>query len=612
MGIIMRLILFVGLCVIVTGCNRSTPKTVVAPPVDTPTERKANPNVPTVTFNDVTSKAGIKFQHVSGAFGKKLLPETMGSGCAFLDYDNDGHVDLLLVNSCHWPGYEEKGKPAPTMALYRNKGDGTFEDATKAAGMDVTSYGLGAAVGDYDNDGWTDVFITGVGGNHLFRNTPSGTPGGKGRRFEEVTKAAGDLTDSTNWPTEKGPALLALDRAVSFPSSAAFFDYDKDGQLDLFVANYVQWSPHFDLTQGFTLVGLGRAYGPPTTFPGTQCQLYRNLGNGRFTNVSRKAGLEVLSELGAGVGKSLGVIVSDVDEDGWPDVAVANDTVRNFLFHNQQGGRFKEIGQEAGVALPEGVARGAMGIDWGEIRPGQCALVIGNFANEPDTLLRLDQPKRLLFSDVARLEGLAGPSQLPLVFGILYLDYDLDGRLDILSNNGHLEPDINRVQSSQHYKQPPQLFWNTGGQPGFELVNADKAGKDLFAPLVGRGHAYADIDGNGTLDVLLMENGGSPRLLKNEGLKGHHWVRFILEGDGKKVNKSALGARLVLTCGKHVQKREVVGSKSYMSGSELAVTFGLGKADKIDRVEIHWPGKDVPPQVLTDVAVDKTHRVRMP
>jgi hypothetical protein len=613
-----RCLLALGVvCLALLGCSRPADTSKGTPRVAPPPPRVANPNVPDVQFTDVTDKAGIKFRHNSGAFGKRLLPETMGGGGAFLDYDNDGNVDLLLVNSSWWPGFEEKDKPAPTMALYRNRGDGTFEDATKAAGMAVPFYGLGVAVGDCDNDGWTDVFITGMGGNHLFRNAP----GPSARRFDDVTKTAGDLTDMTNWPKVKGDGFLDLEDEVSFPSSTAFLDYDKDGLLDLFVCSYVQWSPQFDLTQGFTLVGLGRAYGPPTTFPGTHCRLYHNQGNGKFTNVTRKAGIEVFNETGRPVGKSLGVAVCDLDEDGWPDIAVANDTVRNFLFHNQKNGVFKEIGREAGIAFAEGVARGAMGIDWGEFRNGvkkdgkvegsKCAIIIGNFANEPDTLVRLDDPKQILFADVARLEGIAGPSQMTLTFGTLFFDYDLDGRLDILANNGHLEPEIARVQAGQHFAQSPQLFWNTGAAPGFELVPEDKLGKDLHKPLVGRGHAVADIDGNGTLDVVLLENGGPPRLLKNHGRQGHHWVRFILEGDGKKVNKSALGARIALTAGNTVQRREIAGAKGYLSSSDLAVTFGLGKADKIERVEIHWPGKDTEPQVLTDVAVDKTHRVRM-
>jgi hypothetical protein len=310
------------------------------------------------------------------------------------------------------------------------------------------------------------------------------------------------------------------------------------------------------------------------------------------------------------IGKSLGIVVVDVDEDGWPDIFVANDTVRNFFFHNQRNGTFKERGQESGVAYAEGTARGAMGIDWGEYRRGQCALWIGNFANEPDTLLRLDNPRWLLFSDVAQTEGVAGPSRVPLVFGLFYFDYDLDGRLDCLTCNGHLEPDIKKVQPGQDYAQPPQLYWNTGAKPAFEPVSTTAAGTDFFRPLVGRGSAYADIDGNGTLDVVLCANGSEARLLRNDGGTGNRWIRLALEGDGKRCNKSAIGARVVVTAGDLVQRCEVRASKGYLSCCELPLTFGLGKATKVDRVEIHWPGRDVRVQELKDLAVDTVHHVR--
>jgi len=599
------------------GCNRPDAKGVVPPIVVGPKARQANVNVPDVKFTDITAKAGIKFEHQNGGFGQKLLPESLGGGCAFIDFDNDGHQDLLLINSCCWPGYEEKDKPAPTLALYRNKGDGTFEDVTVAAGLNVSFYGMGVAVGDFDNDGWTDLFITGVGGNHLFKNVP-GAKGG--RKFVDVTKTAGDLTDNWNWPTVKGAAFLKSDTPIALPSSAAFVDYDKDGLLDIFVCNYVTWSPNYDLTQGFVMRGLDRAFGPPGTFPGAHCQLYRNQGNGTFENTTRQAGIEAFDEFRKPVGKALGVIVCDVDEDGWPDIIVANDTVRNFFFHNQANGTFKEKGQEAGIAYAEGVARGAMGIDFGEYRPGrivdgkyksgQCAIVIGNFANEPDTLLRLDNPKRMLFTDVAALEGLAGLSRVSLTFGAFFFDYDLDGRLDYLTNNGHLEPEINKVQASQHYRQSVQLFWNTGEIPAFELATPEKAGADLHQPRVGRGSAYADIDGNGTLDLILMENGGPAALLRNEGMPGNNWVRLVLEGNGKNTNRSAIGARVTLTAGNQVLRRDLVGTRGYLSSSELALTFGLGKTDKIDRVEIVWPGRDSTPQVINDMAINKMHRIQ--
>jgi hypothetical protein len=571
-----------------------------------PVLKKTAIPVPHVTFTNITDKAGIHFRHVNGATGRKLLPETQGSGCAFIDFDGDGHQDLLLLNGRPWPGFDN-GKPLPTMALYRNKGDGTFEDVTKDVGLDVPLFGMGVAVGDFDNDGLPDLFITTVGGSRLFRNTRG--KDGK-HRFVDVTASAGDLASAASWPTAVGNAFYDWDRPVAFPSSTAFLDYDKDGLLDLFVCNYVQWSPRFDIAQGFTLNGRGRAYGPPQAFEGTHCQLFRNQGDGTFKDVSRQAGIEVLGVLGRPIGKALGVVVADLDEDGWPDIVVANDTVRNFLFHNQGDGTFKERSQESGTAYADGRPRGAMGIDWGEFRPGQSALWIGNFANEPDTLFRLDNAKALLFSDVALAEGISGPSRLPLTFGLFFFDYDLDGRLDCLTCNGHLEPDIKSVRSEQDYQQAATLYWNTGSKPAFELVTAKEAGADLFQPLVGRGCAYADIDGNGTLDVVLTENGGPARLLKNEGGTGNHWVRLVLEGDGQRCNRSAIGARVVVTAGDLVQKSEVRAGKGYLSSSELPLTFGLGKATRIDRVEVHWPGRDLPVQVLTDLAVDKVHTIR--
>ncbi len=596
----------VGLWAVSGGCNHNNPEEIknvkVGPGTKAP---KVNPAK--VKFTDVTAKGGLQFKHVNGSFGRKLLPETLGSGCAFFDFDGDGHQDLLLVSSCHWPGFQPKDEPAPTLALYRNKGDGTFEDVTKDVGLDVTFFGMGVAVGDYDNDGLPDLFVTAVGGSHLFHNTKKD---GK-HRFIDVTKTAGDLTKDWNMPDVEGAKFLAWEPPITFPSSVAFLDYDKDGLLDLFVCNYVQWSPKIDLVQGFNLNGKLPAFGPPTAFEGTFCQLFRNKGNSIFEDVSRKAGVHVLDTLGKPAGKSLGVLVADVNEDGWPDVFVANDTVRNFFFLNKGDGTFQECGEQCGAAYAQGKARGAMGIDWGEYRPGKCAFVIGNFANEPDTLLRLDKMNPLVFSDVAEAEGVAGPSRLPLVFGMFFFDYDLDGRLDFLSNNGHLEPKIHIVRPGEAFRQPPQLFWNTGAKVGFELVTEEFAGADLFKPLVGRGSAYADVDGNGTPDIVLMDNGGPARLLKNEGGTGHHWVRLDLRGDGKRCNTSAIGARIVLKAGDKAWKREVIASRSYLSCCELPVTFGLGKADRVDRVEIHWPGRDVPPTVLTDLAVDRTHVVAL-
>jgi hypothetical protein len=480
---------------------------------------------------------------------------------------------------------------------------------------------MGVTVGDYDNDGWPDLFITGVGGNRLFHNEPvkEGDPT-KGRRFRDVTATAG-VGGPGGWPDKLPGDFLKYDKPLCWSTSAAFLDFDGDGLLDLFVCNYVTWSPDDDIKLGFKLVGHGRAYGRPTEFEGAQCFLYRNRGDGTFEDVSAKAGIQVFEKEGTeegarlrNVGKSLGVIVCDVDDDGWPDIVVGNDTVRNFFFHNVPGPdgtrRFVEKGHFSGVAYAEGKARGAMGVDWApDYRPGLSALAIGNFANEPDTFLCLEDPRRLQFSDMALAEGIAGPSRELLKFGLFFFDYDLDGRLDLLTCNGHLEPEITKVQASQHYEQPVQLFWNTGQQPrGFEPVTPEKAGSDLFRPLVGRGCAFLDMDGDGHLDVVLVANGGEARLLHNEGKTGHHWVRLKLQGDGKRSNRSAIGARVRLEAGGKVQRGEVVSGRGYLSQSELVLTFGLGTVTKIDRVTIQWPGANPgPPLVLENLGIDTEH-----
>ncbi|HEX5272924.1 MAG TPA: CRTAC1 family protein, partial [Gemmataceae bacterium] len=590
-----------ALVLLVCGCGPGTGTHKTIDPGEAGEREKVA--VPAVRFTDVTDKAGIRFVHTNGSFGKKLLPETMGSGVAFLDFNKDGKQDILFVNSCFWPGHEEAGR-RPTLALYRNDskdGEIQFTDVTADVGLDVTMFGMGVAVGDYDNDGWPDVFVTGVGGNRLFKNVG-------GKRFEDVTAKA-RVGGPGGWPS--GGDFLRWDKPVNWSTSAAWLDYDGDGRLDLFVCNYITWSPDYDLKLESSLTGRDRAFGPPVAFPGSHCFLYRNKGDGTFEDVSRKAGVEVYELMAEGdaarprpIGKSLGVAVADVDGDGHPDIIVANDTVRNFFFHNNGDGTFTEMGLSCGVALADGRARGAMGLDIGEYRPGKYAVVIANFADEPTTLLRLNNPRRLSFDEGALSEGLAGPSRPLLKFGVFFFDYDLDGRLDLLTANGHLEPEIGKVQPGQRYRQPAQLFWNTGGKQRFEPVPKDAAGPDLFREIVGRGSAFADIDGDGYPDVVLMNNGGPAKLLHNEGGTGHHWVRLVLEGDGLHSNRSAIGARVTLEAGGVTQHREVTGARGYLSQSELPVTFGLGDATKVDRVTIRWPGKDGGETVLTDVDID--------
>ncbi|MGD2082221.1 MAG: CRTAC1 family protein [Chromatiales bacterium] len=520
---------------------------------------------PPAPFVDITEEAGIRFVHVNGAYGERLMPETIGSGAAFLDYDGDGDQDLFLVNSTYWP--DRGGDEAtPLQALYRNDGTGSFADVTRDAGLAVELYGMGAAAADYDNDGRTDLFITALGRNRLFHN--------EGGRFLEVTDQAGVGGREDAWST-----------------AAAFLDYDNDGDLDLYVGNYVKWSPKIDFEIDFRLTGLGRAYGAPSHFVGTDAYLYRNEGDGSFTDVTRAAGISVIdSHSGNPVGKALGVAPVDYDRDGWIDLVVANDTVRNFLFHNRGDGTFEETGAFEGIAYDRnGKSTSGMGIDAAYFRnDADLGVAVGNFANEM-TSLYTTADGRGPFADEAIVEGIGPKSRLALTFGVLFFDYDLDGRLDLLQANGHLEPDINKVQPSQTYAQPAQLFWNCGPDCAATFVPVEDSG-DLSEPMVGRAATYADIDGDGDLDLLITQNGRRALLFRSDGPPRSHWLRVRLIG--RSANRDAIGARLVLKAGGQTQERSVMPARGYLSQVELPVTFGLGEHTRIDELEIHWPGGD--------------------
>ncbi len=520
---------------------------------------------PGVRFTDVTDEWGIAFRHVNGAYGERLLPETMGSGVAIFDMNGNGRQDLLFVNARPWPWRSEEGEVLPTAALYRNDGEGRFTDVTAGSGLDVPMYGVGVAVADLDGDGLRDVFITTVGENRLFRNLGEG-------RFEEITAAAGVGGAPDAWST-----------------SALFFDYDRDGLLDLFVVNYVQWSREIDFEVDYRLTGIGRAYGPPTNYAGTHSYLYRNNGDGTFTDVSEASGIQVVNRATSlPMGKGLAVTAIDVDDDGWLDLLVANDTVQNFLFRNRGDGSFEDIATLAGVAFDNaGAATGAMGVDaaW-YANNSDLAIGVGNFANEM-TSFYVSQGGSGMFTDESIVSGIGPDSRQALSFGLFFFDYDLDGRVDMLQTNGHVEDEINSVQQSQHYEQPTQLFWNCGAACSrpMQTVSLSSAG-DLGLPVVGRGAAFGDLDGDGSLDVVITQVARPPLVLRNDQATGHNWLRVSLQDTGR--NRDAIGARVSVHSGGSVQQQRMMPGRSYLSYMEPILTFGLGGADRVDELRVRW------------------------
>lgn len=505
-----------------------------------------------IEFIDVSAEAGIRFKHNSGAFGKKYLPETIGAGAAFLDYNNDGWQDILLVNSMDWP---ESKKRRSFPALYHNNKDGTFTDATHQAGLGVEMYGIGVAVGDYDNDGNDDVYITCVGPNRLFRNLGNG-------KFADVTTRAG--------LAEPG-----------FSTSAAWFDYDNDGKLDLFVGNYVEWSVETD--QHCSLDGKNKSYCTPQSYKGQSSQLYRNRGNGTFENVTARAGLNDPT------GKTLGVALLDYDDDGWMDLFVANDTEPNKLYRNNRNGTFTDNGVIAGVAFSEaGTARAGMGVDAADYDgSGKPGVVIGNFTNESIALYHNDGSG--LFTDEASSSGIGKISAQSLTFACFFFDYNLDGMLDIFAANGHVSDDISVVQPTVKYAQPPHLFQNKGKKK-FEEVTS-KLGRALNRAIVGRGAAYGDYDNDGDLDLLITTNNGPARLLRNDNANQNDVLR--IRTIGTKANRNGIGAKVVVKTsrGRTIYSMVRTGS-SYCSQSELPLVFGLGKPEEGTTltIEITWPG----------------------
>jgi hypothetical protein len=506
-----------------------------------------------IHFRDITAQAGIHFTHNNGGFGKKWLPETMGPGCAFIDYDNDGYPDILLINGNDFPGHSHAG--ATTLKLYHNNGNGTFTDVTRKAGLAVPMFGFGVAVGDYDNDGFDDIFVTALGQSHLFHNNGNGT-------FTDVTKSAG------MW----GPN--------EFSTGAAWVDYDRDGKLDLVVANYVQWSEQGDLY--CTLDGAHKSYCTPESYKGTSMRLWHNLGGGKFEDATQRSGL------GDPTSKSLGIAVLDYNGDGWPDIVIANDTQPNKLYLNKKDGTFEERGVAAGIGFSEdGIARAGMGVDAADYdHSGHASIMISNFANQMVSLYHNEGNG--LFVDEAPQSEVGRATLVTLGFGCFFFDYDNDGWQDIFVADGHIEDQIERVQKRVSYAEPPHLFRNLGGGK-FTEVTA-QMGNAFSAPKVARAAAYADIDNDGFLDVLLTTNAGPTYLFHNEGGTNHS-LRVKLMGT--KSNRDGIGAVVRVASGSDKQWKMLRSGSSYLAQSELVLTFGLGSLTKADSIEIQWPSGQV-------------------
>ncbi len=534
-SLILTMSLLIAAC---TGCNHPVthPKTAI---VNAASDFR---------FVDVTSQAGITSQRSIGSFGGKLFPEAEGGGGAFLDYDNDGYLDILLINGDWWPGHPLAG-PRPTLALYHNNHNGTFTDVTAKVGLNISMQGMGVAVGDYDNDGYDDIFITGVGGNRLFHND-------HGAHFTDVTKSSGV-------------------GGAGFSTSAAWVDYDGDGRLDLFVCHYCKWSLATDIRCG----GQVKIYCTPNAYSGETCRLYHNDGNGHFTDVT------ITSGVWNDRGKALGICIADFDHDGRPGFIVANDDEPNLAYRNLGGGKFKEVGVESGLALGEtGTPRNSMGIDAADYKnDGTLGVLIGNFSQQGAELEH--EIGHGLFADVATQAKIQQASLPYVTFGVMFGDFDNDGWQDAVICNGHTDDMTERSLPEQHVLQPTQLFANRRDGTFEDVTN--RAGPGLAQQLVGRGLAMGDFDNDGRLDLLLIQNAGPPHLLHNESPKANHWIKFVPMGI--KSNRDGYGAVIRVTTGNVTQTITVRSGSSYCSASDRRPNFGLGTAQAADTVDVTWP-----------------------
>ncbi len=540
-----------------------------------------NFKLPHIKFIEVGLKRGLDFIHESGAIGNKFLPETMGAGVAVFDYDLDGDQDLLFVNST---SLDKKILTNTYSSIYKNDGSAFFTKDTNSKNLNKNCYGQGVAIGDFDGDGRQDLFFANLGPNKLYKNTANG--------FIEVIGS--QVTGPDNeWST-----------------SAGFLDIDLDGDLDLWVTNYIEWSKEKDIELAFTLNGTDRAYGPPKQYKGTHNRLFKN-ENGTFIDISEEAGIKIKNEAtNVPVGKGLALLFQDFDNDGYPDVLVANDTTRNFLFKNNKDRTFTEIGRLSGIAFDSnGKSTGAMGIDAGWFRnDDSLAIGIGNFANEM-TSLYVSKDDPLSFNDDSIVEGIGSQSRLQLSFGLLFLDYDLDGRVDLFQTNGHLEEEINNIEKSQHYRQPSQLFWNSGTNQlsCFKYVPTNRTG-DLSIPIVGRGASYGDLDGDGDLDLIVTQTGDRPLLFINNQETENNWIRVNLKSETGN-NKYCLGAIIKISQGNNIQKRVINPTRSYLSQTELTTTFGLGKNKELPVITVYIPLKK--PLVYKTTSINTTININV-
>jgi hypothetical protein len=508
-------------------------------------------SIPGFELADVTAASGLRFTHYTGASGRKYLPEALGAGAAFVDIDNDGWQDVIVANGTRWP--DDPASNETTARVFRNNGRGGFEDVTAGSGLDVPMYGMGIAAADYDNDGYDDVLITAVGQSRLFHNNSKG-------RFVDVTSRAG------------------LGGRTGFSTSAAWIDFDRDGLVDLFICNYVRWTRESDIF--CSADGKRKSYCTPEAYPGATSWLFRNKGNGTFEDVTASAGLLDPTS------KALGVTMLDYDRDGWPDLFVANDTQPNKLYRNTGAGGFVETALEAGLAFSEdGRARAGMGTDAADLdNTGVPSVVVTNFSGE---MLGLYTPTSAgHYADQAAHSDLGRATRLTLGFGCFFFDADLDGLLDLLVVNGHIDDGLRGGSDGgrTNYAEAPHLFHNSGGR--FVDV-AREIGADFAAPKVARGAAFADIDLDGDLDVLVTTNGGPAHLYRNRLSLPNGAVRLNLRGS--RSNRDAIGARVRMRVGSSWLTRLVRTGSSYLSQSELPLTFGLGPRSAADEVIIEWP-----------------------